>query len=130
MKLKKLARYARLGKLKDNSLAHASEGNRLLTFNSQENKNRKNTSRKFPHYMLGSGAVKKLVKSELSHLPAQQNMFLRTKLSRRKTGKNHRSEIRKLMKLKKLAHYARLGKLKDNSLAHASEGCRLLTFNS
>ena len=52
-----------------------------------KNKNLKNTSRKFPHYVLGSAAVKKLVKSELSHLPAQQNMFLRTKLSRRKTGK-------------------------------------------
>ena len=34
------------------------------------------------------------------------------------------------MKLKKLARHARLGKLKDNSLAHAPEGCRLLTFNS
>ena len=61
MKLKKLARYARLGKLKDNSLA---------------------------------------------------------------------AEFRKLMKLKKLARHARLGKLKDDSLEYASEGCRLLTFNS
>ena len=40
---------------------------------------------------------------------------------------NNGSEFRKLKELKKLARYARLGKLKANSLAHVSERYRLLT---
>ena len=89
MKLKKLARYARLGKLKDNSLAYASEGNRLFIFNSQEDQNRKNTSQKFPHYMLGSGAVKKLVESNLSPSScATERVLPNTNFQEEKPGKS------------------------------------------
>ena len=50
--------------------------------------NRKNTSRKFPHYVLGSAAIKKLLESNFPHLPAATEQVLaNNKLSRRKTGK-------------------------------------------
>ena len=55
------------------------QGKRLCVAQTVLNQNRENTSRKFPHYVLGSGAVKKLVESKLFpiFLP-QQNRFLRT----------------------------------------------------
>ena len=81
--------------------------------------------------MLGSGAVKKWWKVNFPHLPAATEQVLpNTNFQEEKPGKIIVFKLWKLMKLKKLARHARLGKLKDNSLAHASEGCRLLTFNS
>ena len=55
------------------------QGKRLFFAQTVLTQNLKNTSRKFPHSVLGSGAVKKLVESKLFpiFLP-QQNRFLRT----------------------------------------------------
>ena len=48
-------------------------------------------------------------------MQGKRPFFAQTVLNQNR--ENHGSEFRKLMKLKKLARYARLGKLKDNSLA-------------
>ena len=90
----------------------------LFVAQTEINKNLKNTSRKFPHSVLGSGAVKKLVESKLFPSSCRNRTgSCEQQTFKKKNRENHGSEFRKLKELKKLARYARLGKLKANSLA-------------